>query len=109
LASANLKSASYPAHNSDQPIDNQPRDRDRGERDESNHTPSPTFGIGQVLIEILHTGREICDGVCACIKAPIGEVVEDVLSQKKAHYGPDHRGDDPDPLPIEAQIGIPAR
>jgi len=70
LAFANLKSASYPVHNSDQPIDNQPRDRDRGERDESIHSPSPNFGIGQVLIEILQTGREICDGVYACKKAP---------------------------------------
>jgi hypothetical protein len=103
------KSASYPAHNYDQPIDNQPCDRDRAERNESVHTPSPKLGISQVLIEILHTGREICDGVCACIKPPISEAVEDLLGQKNAHYGPEHRGDDPDPLPIQAHIGIPAR
>ena len=82
LAFANLKSASYPAHNSDQPIDNQPRDRNRGERDESIHSASPNFGIGQVLIEILHTGREICDGVCACKKAPVGEAKR-ICSVKK--------------------------
>src|SRR5262249_3428573 len=97
------------SHKSDQPIDNQPRDRDRGDCDESIQTPSPNFGIGQVLIEILRTSREICDGVCACIKAPIGQAVEDVLRQKDAHYGPNHRGDDSDPLPIDAQIGIPTR
>jgi len=38
--------------------------------------------------------------VCMHVKKlPIGKAAEDPLRQKDAHYGPDHRGDDPNPLP----------
>ena len=74
--SVSLESAT---HEPQQSKDNQPSDGDRDERDECIHTPSPKFGIGQVLIKIFSTDRESCGAMCACKKAPIGEAVEHVL------------------------------